>query len=459
MRYDVVVIGAGPGGYVAAIRAGQLGLKTLVVERWKVGGVCLNVGCIPTKALIHAAHTRVSVIEAKKIGLEGEVRVDLERLNAWKERVVNRLVKGVEFLFKRNGVELVRGEGRLLSPGKVEVRTAEGEVKVFEAGNVVLATGSRPKYLKGLERDGERIWDSNDAVALREIPESMLVVGAGAVGLEFAYVYRNLGTERVTVVDIMEQVLPGTDREMANAYARILRKVGIEVRLSTTVKAVEGDGTVVLSTPEGEVRERYDKILVAVGRLPNTEFLKDSGVRLDGRGFVSVSDRMESNLPGVFAIGDITPGPMLAHRAQKEGVLVAEVIAGLNVKRSWKHVPAVVYTYPEYATVGLSEERAREMGYDVVVGRFPMSALGRAQTMGGVDGLVKVVAERGSHRLLGVHILSPEASSLISEATLAVERGLTLEELEEVVHPHPTVSEALMEAAGNALKKAIHVLN
>ena len=459
MRYDVIVIGAGPGGYVAAIRAGQLGLKTLVVERWKVGGVCLNVGCIPTKALIHAAHTRASVKEAKKFGLDGEVKVDLARLNAWKDRVVNRLVKGVEFLFKRNGVSLIRGEGRLLSPGKVEVRTEDGEVKVFEARSIVLATGSRPKYLKGLERDGERIWDSNDAVAMREIPGSMLVVGAGAVGLEFAYVYRNLGTERITVVDIMDQVVPGTDREMADAYSRALRKMGIDVRLSTTVKAVEEDGTVVLSTPKGEVRERYERILVAVGRVPNTEFLRDSGIHLDGRGFVPVSDRMETNLPGVFAIGDITPGPMLAHRAQKEGVLVAEVIAGLNVKKAWKYVPAVVYTFPEYATVGLSEERAREMGYDVVVGRFPMSALGRAQTMGGVEGLVKVVAERGSNRLLGIHVLAPEASSLISEATLALERGLTLEELEEVVHPHPTVSEALMEAAGNALKKAIHILN
>ena len=459
MRYDVIVIGAGPGGYVAAIRAGQLGLKTLVVERWKVGGVCLNVGCIPTKALIHAAHTRASVREAKKLGLDGEVKVNLARLNAWKDRVVNRLVKGVEFLFKRNGVSLIRGEGRLLSPGKVEVRTEDGEVKVFEARSVVLATGSRPKYLRGLERDGERIWDSNDAVAMREIPGSMLVVGAGAVGLEFAYVYRNLGTERITVVDIMDQVVPGTDREMADAYSRALRKMGIDVRLSTTVKAVEKDGTVVLSTPKGEVRERYERILVAVGRVPNTEFLRDSGIHLDGRGFVPVSDRMETNLPGVFAIGDITPGPMLAHRAQKEGVLVAEVIAGLNVKKAWKYVPAVVYTFPEYATVGLSEERAREMGYDVVVGRFPMSALGRAQTMGGVEGLVKVVAERGSNRLLGIHVLAPEASSLISEATLALERGLTLEELEEVVHPHPTVSEALMEAAGNALKKAIHILN
>ncbi len=459
MKYDLVVIGAGPGGYVAAIRAGQLGLKTLVVERWKVGGVCLNVGCIPTKALLHVAHTRASVREAKKMGLDGDVRVDLARLNAWKERVVGRLVKGVEFLFKRNGVSLVKGEGRLLSPGKVEVRTENGETKVFEADNVVLATGSRPRYLKGLERDGERIWDSNDAVATREIPGSMLVVGAGAVGLEFAYVYRHLGTERVTVVDIMDQVMPGTDREMANAYVRILRKTGIEFRLSTTVKAVEEDGTVVLSTPDGEVRDRYDRVLVAVGRVPNTEFLKDTGINLNDRGLIPVSDRMESNLPGVFAIGDITPGPMLAHRAHKEGVLVAEVIAGLNVRKSWKYVPAVVYTYPEYATVGLSEERAREMGYDVVVGRFPMSASGRAQTMGGVDGLVKVIAERGSHRLLGIHVLSPEASSIISEATLALERGLTLEEVEEVIHPHPTVSEALMEAAGNALKKAIHILN
>jgi len=390
MKYDLIVIGAGPGGYVAAIRAGQLGLKTLVIEKWKVGGVCLNVGCIPTKALLHAAHTVDSVKGARKFGVEADVKLDVQRLNAWKERVVNRLVKGVEFLFKKNGVELIGGEG-----------------------------------------------DSNDAVALKEIPDSLLIVGAGAVGLEFAYVYKKLGTERVVVVDIMDQVLPGTDREMAHLYARILKKEGIEVRLRTTVKAVEEDGSVVLSSGDREVVERYDRVLVAVGRVPNTEFL-------NGRGFVVVNERTETNLPGVLAIGDITPGPMLAHRAQKEGVLAAEVSVGLNVRKSWKYVPAVVYTYPEYATVGLTE---------------PLSALGRAHTMGGVEGAVKVVAERGSGKLLGVHIVSPEASAIVSEAALALERELTVEDLESVIHPHPTTSEALMEAAANVLKRAIHIVN
>ncbi len=458
MKYDLVVIGAGPGGYVAAIRAGQLGLKTLVVERWKVGGVCLNVGCIPTKALLHAAHTVDSVRDAGKFGVEADVKVDLRKLNAWKERVVNRLVKGVEFLFKKNGVDLLRGEGKLLGPGKVEVKTEEGTVTV-EGKNVILATGSRPRYVKGLERDGERIWDSNDAVALREVPRSLLIVGAGAVGLEFAYVYKKLGTERVVVVDIMDQVLPGTDREMAHLYARILRKEGIEIRLSTTVKEVREDGAVVLASGKGEVKEEYDRVLVAVGRVPNTEFLRGTGIEMNGRGFVRVNDRMETNLPGIFAIGDITPGPMLAHRAQKEGILAAEVAAGLNVRKNWKYVPAVVYTYPEYATVGLTEEGAREEGYDVVVGKFPLSALGRAHTMGGVEGAVKVVAEKGTGKLLGVHIVSPEASAIVSEAALALEKGLTVEEIERVIHPHPTTSEALMEAAANVLKKAVHIVN
>ncbi len=458
MRYDLVILGAGPGGYVAAIRAGQLGLKTLVVERWKVGGVCLNVGCIPTKALLHAAHTVATARSSGKIGIRAEVDIDLAKLNAWKERVVSRLVKGVEFLFKKNGVELLRGEGKLVPPNGVEVTTERGKVTV-EGRKIVLATGSRPRYLKGLERDGERIWDSNDAVALREVPRSLLVVGAGAVGLEFAYIYRHLGSERVVVVDIMDQVLPGTDREMANLYVRVLKREGIEVRLETTVKAVEGDGTVVLSSKDGEVVERYDKVLVAVGRVPNTEFLRDTGIRLDGKGFVPVDDRLRTNLPDVLAIGDITPGPMLAHRAQREGVLAAEVAAGLDVKRTWRYVPAVVYTYPEYATVGLTEERAKEMGYDVAVGRFPLSASGRAQALGGVEGAVKVVAEKGSGRLLGVHILAPEASSLVSEATLALEEGATVEDIERVIHPHPTISEAFMEAAANVLKKAIHIVN
>ncbi len=458
MRYDLVIIGAGPGGYVSAIRAGQLGLKTLVVEKWRVGGVCLNVGCIPTKALLHAAHTVDSIRGAGKFGVRAEIGVDIRKLNSWKERVVNRLVKGVEFLFKRNGVELIRGEGRLIAPGKVEVRTEKGRLTV-EAKNVILATGSRPRYLKGLERDGERIWDSNDAVALGEIPQSLLIVGAGAVGLEFAYVYKKLGTERVVVVDIMDQILPGTDREMANLYARILKKEGIDIRLSTTVKEVGEDGAVVLASEGGEVKEEYDKVLVAVGRIPNTEFLRGTGIGMDERGFITVNGRMETNLPGVLAIGDITPGPMLAHRAQKEGILAAEVAAGLDVRKNWKYVPAVVYTYPEYATVGLSEEDARGMGYDVVVGKFPLSALGRAHTMGGVEGVVKVVSERGRGELLGVHVISPEASAIVSEATLALERGLTVGDLESVVHPHPTTSEALMEAAANVLKKAVHIVN
>ncbi|NPA79682.1 MAG: dihydrolipoyl dehydrogenase [Thermotogae bacterium] len=458
MKYDVAVIGSGPGGYVAAIRAGQLGLKTLVIERERIGGVCLNVGCIPTKALLHAAMLLGEMDEAKRMGLRANVSVDISALNRWKESVVRRLVKGIEFLFKRNGVEVLRGEGTLVAPGKVRV-VSDGETVEVEAKNVILAMGARPKYLPNLRRDGHRIWDSNDAVSLPEVPESLLVVGAGAVGLEFAFIYRRLGVKRVVVVDVMEQVLPGTDSEMARIYERILRRMGVDVRLKTTVKEVSDDGRVVLSSEGEETVEEYEKVLLAIGRVPNSEGLREVGIELDRRGFVITDDRMRTNLPGVFAVGDLAGPPMLAHKAHREGILAAEVSAGMDVRRNWRYIPAVVYTYPEFATVGLTEERAREEGYDLIVGKFPLTALGKAHTLGGVDGMVKVVAERESGKLLGVHMVAPEASSLISEATLALESGLTLEEVERVIHPHPTVSEALMEAAANALKRAIHIVN
>ncbi|NPB03564.1 MAG: dihydrolipoyl dehydrogenase [Thermotogae bacterium] len=458
MKYDVIVIGSGPGGYVAAIRAGQLGLKTAIVERNSIGGVCLNVGCIPTKALLHAAFLVGEMERAKRFGLSAEIRLDLRSLNRWKERVVLKLVKGVEFLLRRNGVEIIRGKGHLLEPGRVEVETT-GETLSLESRYVILATGSKPKFLPNLKRDGQRVWSSDDAIALREVPMSLLVVGAGAVGLEFAQIYRRLGTERVLVVDIMDQVLPGSDSELAEMYLRVLKREGIDFSLSTTVTELRSDGKVLLNTPKGEVEEFFDKVLVAIGRSPNTEEFVEVGVELDEKGFVKVNDRMETNLPGVLAVGDITGNPMLAHKAEKEGILAAEVSAGLNVRKPWKFIPAVVYTYPEFATVGLTEDAARARGYDVAVGRFPLSASGRAQTLGGVEGLIKVVAEEKTGKLLGVHMLAPESSSLIGEAVLSLEKGLTVEDVEWAVHPHPTISESLMEAAANVLGRAIHILN
>ena len=457
MSYDLVVIGTGPGGYHAAIRAAQLGLKVLAVEKGEVGGVCLNVGCIPTKALLHAAKAKKLAKEAAEFGLAlKEEGLDLEKLAAWRDQVTKKLTGGVEFLFKGNGVDLVRGQAKVLSPREVEVG---GER--YRAKRLVLATGSRPIELPGFPFDEERVLSSTGALKIeRGIPKRLLVLGAGAIGLEFASIYRAFGSE-VVVVELMDQILPGADPEAANVLARNLKRAGIEIKTRTKAEGFEEteEGlNVRLSGPKGEETLTADRILVAVGRRPNSEGLAGLGLALDEKGFVVTDERMQTSVPGVFAIGDLRGAPLLAHKAMKEGVVAAEVAAG-KPSAFDQQIPSVVYTDPEYASVGMTEAEAMEKGIAVQVGKFPYAANGRALTRQEKDGFVKVVTDAEYKVVLGVQIVGPEASELIAEAALAVEMGALADDLELTIHPHPTLSESLMEAAANVNKAAIHILN
>ncbi len=463
--YEVIVIGAGPGGYVAAIRLGQLGRKTLVIEKQYVGGVCLNVGCIPTKALIHAAHLRTQVAHARKsMGLHLQDQgVDLDTLRRWKNGIVNRLVKGVQTLWKANGVEWVQGTARLVDPHTVEVVLAGGEIQRYTTRFLILATGSRPVNLPGFEFDGKEVWSSNEAVAVPRVPERLLVLGAGAIGLEFAYVYRHLGSE-VTVLELMPQILPGTDSEMARELTKALKRQGIQIFTRTRATRLEkgAQGLRVQAEVEGNTRTfEADVLLVAVGRRPNTEGmgLESVGLQPNERGFLPVNAQRQTAVPHIYAIGDLAGPPLLAHKASREGIVAAEAIAGLTTEYDVRAMPSVVYTEPQLASVGLTEEEARQRFGEVRVGRFPFLANGRALTYGESTGFAKVLAHPETDEVLGVHILGPEASSLIGEAALAIEMAATAEDVGLTVHPHPTLSEVLMEAAENVHRRAIHIPN
>jgi len=463
MKPDVVVIGAGPGGYVAGIRLGQLGKKVLVVDKGRVGGVCLNRGCIPTKALLHAAHVIKLAGEAGRMGITlSKPEVDLAKLHGWKDRIVDRLVKGVESLFKANRVEFVPAEARIAGAGAVVLRKPEGTSETLEPESVIVATGSEPFSLPGLELDGEKVISSNEALELKRLPRRMMIVGAGAVGLEFASIYARLGS-KVTVVEIMDQILPGMDTEVASTLLRALKREGIEVLLEATAKDVEkADSVRVTIVQKGkESVHEFDTILVSVGRKPSIAGLglEESGIELTEKGFVKVDEKRETSLKGVFAIGDVAGPPLLAHKASREGIVAAEAIAGMTVAYEPAGMPGCVFTDPEFATVGLSEKEAKRNGREVKIGRFPILASGRALTMGESQGLVKVVSDSESDSVLGVHILAPEASTMISEAALAIEVGATAEDIALTVHPHPTMGETLMEAAENVHGKAIHTIN
>lgn len=460
MTYDLIVIGTGPGGYHAAIRAAQLGLKVLAVEAAEVGGVCLNVGCIPTKALLHAAETYHAAKEGAAFGVLASPSLDLRKLGAWRDAVVKRLTGGVETLLKGNKVELVRGFARLKAKGVVEVNGA-----TYQAKSVILATGSEPAPLKGFEVDGKEVLDSTSALKVEEgVPGRLLVIGGGAVGLEFAQIYHRMGS-RVTLIEYMPQILPQGDKETAALLARSLAKEGIAIKTGTMALGYERkkDGLhVVLKGVEGGQEEVVvvDKVLVAVGRRPRSQGLglEALGVRLDAKGFVQVNRRMETSLPGLYAIGDVARPPLLAHKAMREGLVAAENAAGKNAAFDFQ-VPSVVYTQPEWASVGLTEEEAKKAGYRVKVGKFPLAASGRALTLGAAEGMVKVVGDEETDLLLGVHLVGPMAGELVAEAALALEMAATVSDLALTIHAHPTLSEGLMEAAEALHKQAIHILN
>lgn len=457
--YDLVVIGTGPGGYHAAIRAAQLGLEVLAVEADAVGGVCLNVGCIPTKALLHAAAQIEHARRAADFGLDFRApQIDLGRLAAWRDGIVERLTRGVSGLLRGRDVELRRGRARFVDANTIEVSGERIEAKHF-----IIATGSAPMALEGFGVDDEAIVDSSAALHLElGVPRRFLAIGGGAVGLEFASIMNRFGA-KVTVAEYMPGILPGSDREMAMHYARILARQGIGIRTGTRVTGLERrtDGLhVSLESADGERSDSIvvDRILVAIGRRPRSDGLGlgMAGVECDSHGFIVVDEGLRTSVPHIYAIGDVARPPLLAHKAMKEGLVAACNAAGGDAVFDYQ-VANVVYTEPEWASVGMTENEARERGIEVKVGRFPLAASGRAMTLADTDGLFKVVGDAETDLLLGVHIVAPNASELIAEATLALEMAATVTDLKWTVHPHPTLSEGIMEAAEQLYGEVIHL--
>jgi dihydrolipoamide dehydrogenase len=466
MPYDLIVIGTGPGGYVCAIRAAQLGLKTAVVEkRATYGGTCLNIGCIPSKALLHASELFEEAGHTfPTMGIDVSApKLDLKAMMAFKDRGVEGNVKGVDFLFRKNKIDAYHGSGRITSPGKVEVRSENGRPQTLEAKSIVIATGSDVARLKGIAIDEKRIVSSTGALTLPEVPKHLLVVGAGVIGLELGSVWRRLGSQ-VTFVEFLDGVLPGTDGEVRRQAQRLLEKQGMTFRLSSKVTAVDTSGKRLKATIEpakgGAIETiEADVVLVAVGRVPFTEGLglKELGVKLDERGRVIVDRYYATNVAGIWAIGDVISGPMLAHKAEDEGVAVAEILVGQAGHVNYDAIPNVVYTYPEIATVGKSEEELKADGIAYNVGKFPFTANGRAKVNLTTDGFVKILADAKTDRVLGVHLICADAGNMIAEAVIAMEFGASAEDIARTCHAHPTLPEAVKEAAMAVAKRAIHM--
>ncbi|HEU0054000.1 MAG TPA: dihydrolipoyl dehydrogenase [Longimicrobium sp.] len=461
--YDAIVIGGGPGGYTAAIRLAQLGKRTLCVEKESWGGVCLNWGCIPSKALIHAAATVEKIRHADAMGITaGPPSIDFGRTQAWKDDIVVKLTSNVASLIRSNGGDLVKGTARLLDAKTVEVALEEGGTGRFTARDaVVIATGARLVVIPGFEADGRVVVTAREAVSLKEVPSSLLVVGGGVIGMELGMMYQRLGT-KVTVVELTDTLLPGIDADAVRVVEKRFRARGGEVL--TRAKALgwtpSGDGAAVTVEVDGATRTvEVAKILVAVGFAPNARGmgLEEAGVALDERGHVVIDERMRTSVPGVYAIGDVAGGPYLAHKAFKEAEIAAEVIAGRNVRRDWLALPAAVFTDPEIATVGITEAEAKARGIAYHIGRFPVAASGRALSLGETDGFVKIVAD--DERVLGVTIVGPEASELIAEAAFGMEMMASAEDFALTIHTHPTLSEGVHEAFKHALGEAIHIMN
>jgi dihydrolipoamide dehydrogenase len=466
--FDLVVVGSGTGGYVAAIRAAQLGLKTAVVERQKaLGGTCLIWGCIPTKALLEHAHAYKIVQQSKEWGivLGGAPSIDMPQVHARKDKIVNGLTKGIEYLFKKNGITWIKGTARLLGNGKVAV-TGEQEQEL-EAKEIVVATGSQPRGVPGIEIDRRRIITSDEAIHLKEIPKSMVILGSGAVGVEFGSIFNRFGT-KVTILELLPRLVPVEDEAVSAELQKSFRKQGIAAHTGARVTSarVNGDRVEIEAELSGGKTDSFsaDYLLMATGRGPVTEGLGagEVGLALE-RGYVVVDDLYRTNVPGISAIGDVItinggPHPQLAHVSSAEGIIVAERLAGEDVRPiNYDHVPGCTYCDPEIGSVGLTEATARERGYDVRVGSFPFSVLGRARMANETDGFVKIVADTRYDEVLGVHIIGPRATELVAEAVLALRLECTVEELIRTIHAHPTMSEAVGEAAHAAHGAAIHV--
>ena len=460
-QYDVIVVGAGPGGYVCAIRAAQLGLKTACVEkRATLGGTCLNVGCIPSKAMLTSSHKfeEVSSHLSTHGVVVGNVKLDLKAMMAHKNKVVSDNTKGIEFLFKKNKIDWLKGEGVVTAPGQITVAG-----KTYTAKHIVIATGSESMPLKGVEVDEKQICTSTGALELESVPKSMVVIGGGVIGLELGSVWARLGT-KVTVVEFLDRILPGMDGEVAKNFQRILEKQGFTFKLGSKVTGAKKDASGVTLTVEpakgGDAEAvKADVVLLAIGRRAYTAGLglDKVGVAMDERGRVVVDSHFQSNVPGIYAIGDVIAGPMLAHKAEDEGVAIAEIIAGQHGHVNYDAIPGVVYTHPEVANVGQTEEQLKSAGIAYKVGKFPFSANGRARAMNETEGFVKILADAATDRVLGCHIIGPEAGTLIAEVVTTIEFGGSAEDIGRVCHAHPTLSETVKEAALAVDGRPVHI--
>ncbi len=459
-EFDVVVLGGGPGGYVAAIRAAQLGRTVCLVEKGQLGGTCLNRGCIPTKALVSSSHALAMARRLSEFGVDvGEARPRFDRMLARKDQIVARLRAGVAWLLKKNKVTVVSGVGRLAGRGRVELDAAGGPSRV-EARHVIVATGSEPIVFPSFGYDGRTVVTSEEALEFPDVPGSLLIVGGGVIGCELAFVFSSLGT-KVTVVDVMPTVLPGEDPDCAAAVAASLASRGVELRTGVRIERIapSDDGGGVVATLEDGGRLEAERALISVGRRPSSEQigLEGAGVATGPKGEILVNERMETSAPGVYAVGDVVGKAMLAHVASAQGIVAAHNVSGGDRRMAYHAIPVAIFTSPEVASVGLGERRAREEGMDVRVGKFPFSASGRARAMGETEGFVKVIADAGTDRMLGVHIVGPCASELISEPAAAVRMRLTVAQFAEAVRAHPTLAEAIGEAADAVHGLAIHV--
>jgi dihydrolipoamide dehydrogenase len=463
--YDLVVIGTGPGGYVCAIRAAQLGMKVAVIEKNStLGGTCLNVGCMPSKALLHASELFEQAGHSfEKMGIAVPApKLDLPSMMNFKQQGIDGNVKGVEFLMKKNKIDVIQGKGKILGAGKVEVSGA-GKTQLVETRNIVIATGSDIARLKGIEIDEKRIVSSTGALSLERVPGKLLVIGAGVIGLELGSVWHRLGAE-VAVVEFLDRILPGMDGEIARQFQRVLEKQGFKFKLSSKVTSIDSSGktlAVKVEPASGGAQETIDAdvVLVCIGRVPYTEGLglQEAGVTLDNRGRVQIDQHFATSVKGIYAIGDVVAGPMLAHKAEDEGVALAEILAGQAGHVNYDVIPSVVYTTPEVSSVGRTEEELKQAGISYTSGKFPFTANGRSKVNQTTEGFVKVLADAKTDRVLGVHIIGVEAGEMIHEAAVLMEFGGSAEDLARTCHAHPTRSEAIKEAALAVAKRAIHM--
>lgn len=466
-QYDVAIIGSGPGGYVAAIRCAQLGMKTAIIEKYAtLGGTCLNVGCIPSKALLDSSHHYEDAIkhfETHGIDIEGDIKVNLEKMIGRKQAVVDQTTKGIQFLMDKNKIDVYEGLGSFKDAHQIAIKKGRGKAQFIEAKNIIIATGSKPSSLPFISIDKERVITSTEALKLKEIPKHMIIIGGGVIGLELGQVYKRLGAE-VTVIEFMDRIIPGMDGALSKELMKVLKKQKMKFFLSHKVKAVERKNKLVKVTADDnngkEVEFEGDYCLVSVGRRPYTDGLNTdaAGVKLDDKGRVVVNEHLQTNVAHIYAIGDVVRGAMLAHKAEEEGTMVAELIAGQKPHIDYNLIPGVVYTWPEVAAVGKTEEQLKEEGVDYKSGQFPMRALGRSRASMDIDGFVKILADKSTDEVLGVHMIGARCADLITEAVTAMEFRASAEDIARMSHAHPTYAEAVKEAALAATEnRSLHI--